>query len=289
MLYLERKGCIMSDHFLPLSEQKQFLEESIANAERSLLDKPPGTLNIQPKHSMIQFFHRLDSITPRVYLPRKEEALIKALAQKDYDQKFLKAAYNVKEQLDALSALHGARSASYLFQPLAAVYNSLSETRKQLVSPYVLPDDLFIQQWLSVPYAGLGFSPQDPEIMTDRGERVRSKSEKIIADKLFSLGIPYRYEFPVSIKGLGMVYADFTILDIRERRELIIEHFGMMLDAEYSTRTYRKIDHYQNAGYTLDDDLLISFESERYVFQAKTFEAKIRDRLMPEGDFSIRN
>ena len=269
----------MSDYYLPLSEQKQLIEKSIANAERSLQDKPPGTLNIQMKHKTMQFFHRLDSTQPRVYVPRKEEPLIKALAQKDYDQKFLKAAYKAEKQLDAISALHGARSASFLFHPLGEVYNGLSAVRKQLVTPYVLPDDLFIQQWLSVPYAGLGFMPQDPEIMTDRGERVRSKSEKIIADKLFSLGIPYRYEYPVTIKGLGIVYADFTILDIRERREIIIEHFGMMQAADYSSRAFSKIDHYQSSGFTLGDDLLVSFEGDRYVFQAKVFEARIRDRV----------
>ena len=35
----------------------------------------------------------------------------------------------------------------------------------------------------------------------EKGERVRSKSEKIIADKLYMLGIPYRYEYPLVLDG----------------------------------------------------------------------------------------
>ena len=50
------------------------------------------------------------------------------------------------------------------------------------------------------------------EIYTERGERVRSKSEKIIADKLFLQNIPYHYERPIYLKGFGMVYPDFCCL-----------------------------------------------------------------------------
>lgn len=50
-------------------------------------------------------------------------------------------------------------------------------------------------------------------------ERVRSKSEVIIADILNQEGIPYRYECPLQLKGWGKVYPDFTVLSERERPE----------------------------------------------------------------------
>ena len=63
--------------------------------------------------------------------------------------------------------------------------------------------DQILQAWLSEKYEGKQFREGEPVILTDRGERVRSKSEKIIADYLFRKGIPYKYEKPLYLKGLG--------------------------------------------------------------------------------------
>ena len=63
-----------------------------------------------------------------------------------------------------------------------------------------------------------------------------SKSEIILADLLNRNGIPYRYEYPVHLKGWGKVYPDFTLLDVRKRREIYWEHFGMMDDSEYAEK-----------------------------------------------------
>ena len=61
--------------------------------------------------------------------------------------------------------------------------------------------------------------PKTEELVTNNGEIVRSKSEKIIADLLFMLGIPYVYECPLDTPG-GTIYPDFTILDISTRDAL---------------------------------------------------------------------
>lgn len=84
-----------------------------------------------------------------------------------------------------------------------------------------------------------------------RGERVRSKTEKIIADKLYSMGIPYRYEYPVKIKGYGMIYPDFMLLNISTRENICFEHFGMMDNAEYCEKAIKKIEGYIKSGYVL--------------------------------------
>ena len=48
---------------------------------------------------------------------------------------------------------------------------------------------------------------------TERGDLVRSKSELVIADKLFSRGIDYVYEQPLDLGGGRVRYPDFTITD----------------------------------------------------------------------------
>ena len=49
---------------------------------------------------------------------------------------------------------------------------------------------------------------EDIEILTEKGESVKSKSEKIIADKLNMMNIPYCYEVPLYLKGYGYVKPD---------------------------------------------------------------------------------
>ena len=51
------------------------------------------------------------------------------------------------------------------------------------------------------------------EYYTIKGERVRSKSEKIIADELYRYQIPYKYEFPLTLATHNrniQLYPDFT-------------------------------------------------------------------------------
>ena len=52
-------------------------------------------------------------------------------------------------------------------------------------------------------FTGKPFEINAPEYYTASGVRVRSKSEVIIADALDHAGVPYRYEYPTSVKGWG--------------------------------------------------------------------------------------
>ena len=74
-------------------------------------------------------------------------------------------------------------------------YSSLHPGRKCLVEPLEVSDEEYINKWMSKPYVPKGFKEEDnTEYYTENGERVRSKSEVIIANTLKSLNIPYKYE-----------------------------------------------------------------------------------------------
>ena len=81
------------------------------------------------------------------------------------------------------------------------VYDTLNPYRRELVSPLILSDKEYVNQWLKVEYQGKHFDEEAGIIITEKGERVRSKSEKIIADKLYAMGIPYRYECPITLSN----------------------------------------------------------------------------------------
>ena len=139
-----------------------------------------------------------------------------------------------------------------------------------------MPKEQFIEAWNREEYTGKPFNENSPEFYTDRGERVRSKSEKIIADKLFREGIPYRYEYPLELPGWGVVYPDFTILDAENRRNLIYEHFGMMDDENYSSNAIAKVQRYASAGYYIGDNFFITMESSRNPLDSRTLDGIVQ-------------
>lgn len=82
---------------------------------------------------------------------------------------------------------------------------------------------------------------------TERGELVRSKSEWIIADKLFRAGIDYQYEQPVVLDGVER-FPDFTIVDDDSGITWYWEHNGMLSNVEYRKRWERKREAYRKQG-----------------------------------------
>jgi len=82
---------------------------------------------------------------------------------------------------------------------------------------------------------------------TERGEAVRSKSEVIIADKLFRHGLDYSYERPLQGSDGKTRYPDFTIVDDAGKR-YYWEHLGMLGDPDYRRRWEAKLAWYALQG-----------------------------------------
>ncbi len=109
------------------------------------------------------------------------------------------------------------------------IYGNLHKARQKLIVPVKETMEEFVHNWEAVRYEGKGFRTDVPEFYTAKGERVRSKSEVIIADALYRKGIPYRYEYPLHLSGVGEIYPDFMVLNVRLRKEMYWEHFGRMM------------------------------------------------------------
>ena len=94
--------------------------------------------------------------------------------------------------------------------------------------------------------------------LTDKGEQVASKSELIIANILYSYGIKYEYERPITINGITYK-PDFTIW--RPDGTIILwEHAGLMDDPEYARKFENKLIQYQKAGYTQANNLIVTYD-----------------------------
>lgn len=99
----------------------------------------------------------------------------------------------------------------------------------------------------------------EAQFKTKRGEYVRSKSELIIADRLFDAGIPYHYEVACERKNWIISYPDFLVLNPRTKKEYYWEHFGMMGDPTYLEQALGKIEKYARYGITLGNNLIATF------------------------------
>lgn len=223
--------------------------------ENSLKQSPDGTLRVCKHGNRTQYYHRTD---PRdfngTYIPQKNIGLAQSLAQKDYDKKLLCA---IEKEMSAIKKY----VATCPELDAEQVYDSLHPERRKLITPILEPDDDYIQKWKTLEYEGKAFNENIPELYTTNGERVRSKSEIIIADLLNKEGIPYRYEYPIYLNGIGRIYPDFTTLNIRTRKEILWEHLGMMDDPVYVEKAIKKIAMYEQNGFFPGENLILTYES----------------------------
>ena len=239
-----------------LRQRREYLRILQKEVGKLLEDVPPGTLIIDVYRGNARYFHRRTGQDRKgKYIPRAQHDLVTALAQKDYNQRLQKS---VSMEIRAVS--------SFLrFFPKVTpeeVYEQLSDQRKKLVSPLVESEKVKRERWADEPYnkKELGVSAADC-FQTDRGELVRSKSELIIANLLAHENIPYRYECPRRLRGIGVIYPDFTVLSPHTGKEIYWEHQGRMDDPDYAEKAVRRTLWYTQNGILPGDRLLLTSET----------------------------
>ena len=245
-----------------LTARLQYLLKLSKTIEKRLKKAPDGTLRISSDAERTQYYLRKTSSDRfGTYLTKKNMPLIEALAQKNYDEKVLKS---VQQEIKAIEAYLKKCPSDFPEE----IYMGLRDKRKEIVVPFKETDEMFLKRWNSVSYIGKDIKA-DEAFVTDRSEIVRSKSEIIIANTLAKEGIPYRYEYPVYLKGLGTVYPDFTILNLRLRKEFYWEHQGRMDDKGYAEKAVRKVTSYILSGIYPGDKLIITSETKSHPLNMK--------------------
>ena len=156
----------------------------------------------------------------------------------------------------------------------------LHTQRQLLVTPVEPIWEKELVRWYDSEYHGKEFYEGTAEIVTEKGERVRSKSEKILADYFYRNNILYQYERPLYLKGYGTVYPDFTFLSRKTGEEIYWEHEGMMDKPEYAKSAVKKIESYQRNGIHLGERLILTFETELTVLNSQIVEELVERYLV---------
>lgn len=255
-----------------LSKERDYLAEIIAYAESVIAKAPPGNVRGSKCGNSIQFYY-YDEFTEKrngEYIPKRDREKARKIVEKEYLQKLKKTCMERKTEIErAMQVLVNTEPQK--------VFSSMPEVKQQILSKVLVDDKEYADIWQNKSYSNKPFPENYPEIYTDRGERVRSKTEKIIADKLYREGIAYHYEEPLFLKGYGEVYPDFRLLNMNTREEIILEHLGRMDDMEYVEKALRKIRLYERNGYFLGKQLFITFETAQEPFDSRIFENMLKE------------
>ena len=239
-----------------MNQRTMLLKKAIRRAERDEGSFPEGRLRISMNRGRPRYYQvTSDSGHSGNYLSKSDMTPVRSLAQKDYNKAFLEAA---REELIRLekSIRHFSKENADL------AYIELSEIRRELITPYILTEEKYAEAWQNVNYKANPFKPEERIYDTDRGEKVRSKSEALIANLLYSLDISYRYEEEIRMVNGNVRYPDFTLLKKSTREVIYLEHLGLSDFEGYRVDNLRKLEEYQASGIYLGKNLIITYEIE---------------------------
>ena len=214
----------------------------------------PGSLIVRDTPSNPRYYVRVDK--KEKYLKPSDFKEIKGLSQKRFDLQLLKTLDNEKE------ALNKCLNIITCCPDSDSVYESLEDPVKMYATQYTSSSDEYVQQWKSQSYYRAKKS--EFHVFETLGKNyVRSKSEVIIADRLYSQGIAYRYEERLILENEGeffRYYPDFSILNKRTRQVIYWEHLGKLSDEEYLISNLNKLEVYAHNGIIIGKNLIVTCE-----------------------------
>ena len=244
--------------------------------------KTEGSLVSRIQSGKTRLYHRI-SDSEQKYLSPEDKETISLLATKAYGQKLKRAAELERQQIEkCIGILESKSDGKDDSADIDQVYRMLPDFIKDNTKPSVFTDEGFARKWQEEEYNNRWMGKKDHYYETSRGEKVRSKSEWIIAGMLNEAGVPYRYEETVALNEEFQVflYPDFTVLNKRTRKVYYWEHFGRMDDPEYIMNSFMpKIDEYYNFEFLPGDKLLMTFESKGHPLDT-TEVKRIIDRFL---------
>lgn len=255
-----------------LAEQRR-LENIVQQVNERLKNAPEGSLRLSKTQNYSQYYHCTEENKRGSYISKENEELVQKLAQKSYDEKVLRC---VEKRLSQIKKL----TKDYKDNEIEEIYTKEHPVRQKLIEPVELIWEQKLENWKAKEYKGKEFQEGMPVILTERGERVRSKSEKILADYFYRRGIEYKYECPLYLKGMGVVYPDFTFLSPKSNREIYWEHHGKMDDSTYARKTVRKIQAYVNNDIFPGERLIATYETEQTLLSTKIIEKLVDKHLV---------
>lgn len=249
----------------------------IEKATRNIPDLPDYKLYTAPgkTSNYFRYYLRKDDGSI-IYLKKNKTKLKKEYATKKYNLELIKMA---KRELCLLDRIYTSLQSDKHVNgdSILNASRKVGPSVTRITDVVIETDDEYIRSWKKEEYKGLNFEEDNlTEYYTVLGERVRSKSEILIANALHSMGLIYKYEKPLYTNSGKSIYPDFTILDVKNRREIYWEHLGLIDDEDYLNHNLWKIDEYKKMGIYVGINLVISYESASRPLGTKEIDQLIK-------------
>lgn len=251
-----------------LSEVEKLISE-VEKDLRSFNNLEDGKLRMSKSNGSTQYLLIKPGTDKKEYIHSYEKEKIRLLAQRDYEEKVYKTLVSTKNRLNRFIG-------GYDPHELENIYDVMCDSRKRLVTPVVPSESIYIENWMEEHKGGVNTYGEATTIRSLRGEYVRSKSEKIIADYLYNNNIPYQYEPKFEISDYRNVFPDFVVLNVRERRTIYWEHLGRCGEAGYAIKNFKKIMDYEEQGLILGNNLIITVETAERPLNVEIVEEKVK-------------
>jgi len=241
-----------------LDQRLMYLERLRDEIKKEYDKMPKGNLLVAPGTSSTSFRYYLREETTDkmgVYLKAGQEKTKKKYATKKYYLRLLK---EIDKEIVCLKRMVSINTEDSII----STFNKLNPGITKFIEPVNIDNETFVKMWLAEEYKGLGFDANDTSsFYSDKNERMRSKSEVLIANALIRRNIPYKYESPIALANRQKLYPDFTILDVKNRKVKYWEHLGKMGDMVYVARNIWKLDEYKKMNIRLGINLHVTYEN----------------------------
>lgn len=236
-----------------IQKERCRLEQLYQETQAHLSTLPEGHLIHSHDGNRYKFYQKIND--KRIYLPKKNRALIKELALK----RFLTAQLeDLSQEIHALDAyLRRHRTEPSNVSQLLARFPFYHE----LLDDYYQPIHQELASWSKEAFP---HNPRFPEHLIHKsisGNLLRSKSEALIDMLLYTNKIPYRYESALTL-GETIFYPDFTIRHPVTGNFFYWEHFGLMDDAKYRRNICSKLQLYMDHGIIPSLQLITTYETK---------------------------
>ena len=251
------------------------IEKLIAKNERALRSNKAkeGVFIRTTAHGNGWQYYFSNGRNDRKYARVSEVGKVREIVEREYEQELQNKLIILRDSLKAFLLV-------YDVSIIDETYFQMSKAKQALIKPIIMTDEEYIDKWIKEYSREINSYPKSFEIETKRGERVRSKSEKIIADLLNDCGIPYVYEPKIKLGDGKYCCPDFAVLNVRTRKTYFWEHLGLIDDENYASKNMIKLLEYERNGIDIGEVLLTSYETKDIPLDLKVLKRKIKKYLL---------
>lgn len=256
-----------------VSQIDKIMEKMLAEYEKRLLSAnnemqklPEGRLSCVMREGKPTFFQVITVDGKRIRKSiNRDKKRIQGLARKKY----------LEEEATMLkSNIRAARVFLDDYEDVSAD-NILGKLPKEIRSKCLAVNNE--QTWANQPYTQSQYKPENKIHTTTRGLKVRSKSELLIAEKLYEHDVQFRYEQLLHISGMDFA-PDFTIRT--EDGSLIYwEHCGLTNNKTYMEKHKWKLSVYEKAGIVPWENLIVTYDDKNGILNLSTVESEILNKI----------